>query len=956
MAEGDPREIRGDKGGRRNRPRAAILLVCAALAGVVGSLIFVSIVSMELLTAARGYTQGEALWSKGQKDAVLFLSNYAHSQSAQDYRQFLNAVRVPDACRAVRLQLERRKYDRAAVFRSMSEVGIDPADHNRMIWLFRDFRRVSYLDRAIAIWAEGDADIEALEGIAAGLRRHVSSGSATPAVMEQALSDILAINNRLTPLEGRFSQSLAEAGRCLHDVLVSMLLAVGLTLIVAGSAVYSRLLGRITDFEQIHRHLIDIASEAIFVVDGDSGRIRDANRKAEEMLGVPARDLVGKLAPLLNGKATHDAALLAKLDSPDGSKGETRLRSANGAWIDVEYSGSAVCVRGGRLVEFIVRDVTGRKKAAETILESERRYRRLSEEFQAARDAALEASRAKSQFLANMSHEIRTPMNGIIGMLELVLDSELSAEQRDQLGMAQESAQSLLGILNDILDISKIEAGKMDLERREFRLRESLESAIKMFAVRAHEKGLDLVGDVAGDAPEVVFGDVARLRQVLFNLIGNAIKFTQKGEVEVGAAVESSAADRITLRFTVRDTGIGIPADKQEFIFDSFAQADASTTRKFGGTGLGLTISANLVKMMRGRIWVESVPASPGSRFHFTPEFGRGPEQAVKPTPADVLALRGSPVLVVDDNATTLRVLGDTLSGWGMKPRLASSGEEALQCLEQNRKSGETLCLMLCDAQMQGMDGFALANWVHETPGVVGATVMLLTSSGELRGEAVRCRDLGVAACLTKPVARADLLAALIRAGRGTVLAIPDPSEEHRKNPRPRPELHILLAEDTIVNQKVASRLLERQGYHVTVAQTGREVLSALENEPFDLVLMDVQMPEMDGFEATAAIREREKSTHDHLPIVAMTANAMQGDREKCLAAGMDAYISKPVQAAKLMSAIDEAGRLGSMRCLVEMVDRAPLSGGPDDNNSLASAGRLVVPQPVDRPARSPQV
>ncbi len=579
---------------------------------------------MDLLSAARGYTQGEALWSKGQKDAVLFLGNYAHSRLESDYQQYLNAIRVPVACRYVRNQLEQQHYDRAAVVRNMLIIGIDPADHGRLIRLFRHFRRVDYLDRAIAIWAEGDAEVEELGRTAERLHEQISSGKADPALVETTLSEIQSINNRLTPLESRFSQSLAEAGRWLHNLLVSVLSIFALVLVIAGSAIYSRLLRRITDSEHKYRHLIDIASEAIFIADSRTGRILDANRKGEEMLGTPASDLAGTVLPLIDpGPGSNDQKVLARLASVMGSKRETRLQSAGGAWIDVEFSASQVDVRGGSLIEFIVRDVTGQKQAAERLRDSEQRYRRLSEEFLAARDAALEASKTKSEFLANMSHELRTPMNGVIGMLELVLDGgELSPEQRDQLATARGSADSLLGILNDILDLSKIEAGKMELESREFYPLEVLEGVAKLLAVRAHEKGLEIVCHVAQNAPEAVCGDEIRIRQVLLNLLGNAIKFTETGEVEIRAAVESLAADRITLEFTVRDTGIGIPEDKQRLIFDSFSQADTSTTRRFGGTGLGLAISAKLVRMMGGRIWVESAPAQ-GSQFHFTAEFRR---------------------------------------------------------------------------------------------------------------------------------------------------------------------------------------------------------------------------------------------------------------------------------------------------------------------------------------------
>jgi two-component system, sensor histidine kinase and response regulator len=883
---------------------------------------------MDLLSAARGYTQGEALWSKGQKDAVFFLANYAHSRSESDYQQYLNAIRVPVACRYVRNQLEQEQYDRAAVVRNMLIIGIHPADHSRLIRLFRRFRRMEYLDRAIAIWAEGDAEVEVLGRTAELLHEQISSGKADSALVETTLSEIQSINNRLTPLESRFSQSLAEAGRWLHNLLVSVLSVFALVLVIAGSAIYSRLLRRITDSEHKYRHLIDTASEAIFIADSRTGRILNANRKGEEMLGTPASDLAGTVLPLIDpGPGSNDQKVLAQLASVMGSKRETRLRSAGGAWIDVEFSASQVDVRGGSLIEFIVRDVTGQKQAAERLRDSEQRYRRLSEEFQAARDAALEASKIKSEFLANMSHELRTPMNGVIGMLELVLDDgELSAEQRDQLATARGSADSLLGILNDILDLSKIEAGKMELESREFYPLEVLEGVAKLLAVRAHEKGLEIVCNVAQNAPDVVCGDEIRIRQVLLNLLGNAIKFTETGEVEIRVAVESLAADCITLQFTVRDTGIGIPEDKQRLIFDSFSQADTSTTRRFGGTGLGLTISANLVRMMGGRIWVESAPAQ-GSRFHFTAEFRRAPERESQRMPDAELSLHAAAVLVVDDNATNLRVLGDMLSRLGMKPCLAPSGEGALRALQEAGEKGSAFAFMLADAHMPGMDGFTLADHVHEKPGLMGPTVMMLTSLDEVRGESARCRALGVMTHVTKPIARKELLAAVLSASRGSVAALPGPSPSPVEISGQSHKFRILLAEDNLVNQKVAVRLLERKGHRVVVAQTGREALAALDTGPFDVVLMDVQMPDMDGLETTVAIRRREKCSGEHLPIVAMTASAMQGDREKCLAAGMDAYISKPIDPRKLIELLDS--QVSRQRAFESRVPGSPATVSP---------------------------
>jgi len=535
--------------------------------------------------------------------------------------------------------------------------------------------------------------------------------------------------------------------------------------------------------------------------------------------------------------------------------------------------------------------------------------RRESElELVAARDAAQAGNIAKSTFLATMSHEIRTPMNGILGMTELVLDSELTSEQRENLGLVRLSAESLLSIINDILDFSKIEASKLEIESIPFDLRESLGETMKALSFRADQKGLELIYDVEPNVPEALMGDPGRIRQILINIIGNSIKFTSRGEIFVRVEEEYQRSKISSLHFAIKDTGVGIAADKQKSIFEPFTQADGSMARKYGGTGLGLAICANLAELMNGRVWVES-ELGRGSTFHFTVQLSvqDAPSSRTEPLPPD--QLRDLPVLIVDDNLTNRRVLHGMLSRWGMRPTAVEGGRPALQALEIAKSTGHPFPLILLDGQMPDMDGFALAAEILNNPGLVGAAIMMLTSAGHM-GDAARCREFGISAYLVKPIRQADLLA-------GICLVLKESSKkEVVKKPatqlvtrhslqEDRNRLRILLAEDNVVNQTLATRLLEKRGYNVTVAANGRIALEAFEREPFDAILMDVQMPEMDGFEATVAIREKEHSKGGHVPIVAMTAHAMKGDQERCIAAGMDGYISKPIRTSEMFATIE---------------------------------------------------
>jgi PAS domain S-box-containing protein len=659
---------------------------------------------------------------------------------------------------------------------------------------------------------------------------------------------------------------------------------------------------------------------------------------------------------------------------------------------------------GGAIVGLVgmSHDITKRKQAEEALQKSE-------EALRAAKEAAEAASRAKSEFLANMSHEIRTPMNGILGMTDLALATLLTREQREYLEMVKASANSLLAVINDILDFSKIEARKLQLEALDFSLRDTLGDTLKGLALRAEEKGLELACHIAADVPDALVSDPGRLHQVILNLVGNAIKFTEHGEVVV--TVSPAACDladdvqedpakpqaAVTLRFSVRDTGIGIPRHKQQLIFDAFAQADNSTTRKYGGTGLGLAICAQLVQMMGGRIWVES-EAGKGSTFQFTARFGLSSKAPARPPAPRPVHLHGLRVLVVDDNATNRRIVEEMLGNWGFQAQAVDSGASALGVLRQALAAGEPVRLVLLDAHMPEMDGFALAEQIRQSPQLAGIALAMLTSAGHPE-DVRRCRELNIDAYLMKPVKQSELLDAIVTAlsrslHDGQLEPAPPPTSACPAQEQGRRRLRVLLAEDNVVNQKLACRLLEKQGHTVVVASNGQEALAHLGITPtrsvsegvtptrsvsegttptrsvsegtptrsvsegtegggritnpsygdseesstpptpaFDLVLMDVQMPDLDGFETTALIRQQEQGSGRHVPILAMTAHAMKGDRERCLAAGMDGYIAKPIQMHELFKAID---------CLVPPAeeDRKP-TRQPDNQpeQALSSVG-----------------
>ncbi len=649
--------------------------------------------------------------------------------------------------------------------------------------------------------------------------------------------------------------------------------------------------------EQRIRAIVENVIDAIITINS-RGIVQTFNPAAERIFGYTASEVIGKNINTIipePHRGLHDGYVQKYLETGEneiiGKTREIEGERKDKTIFPLEISVSEM--RIGNEIGFIgiVRDISERK-----LIESE---------LVTAREESEKANRAKSDFLAVMSHEIRTPMNGILGMTHVVLDSELTQEQRENLNLVNYSAKSLLSLINDILDFSKIEAGKLDLDYSDFRIGDRLDEIMQSLAIKAHEKNLNLVCNVDDKVPEVVTGDLGRLRQIIVNLVGNAIKFTEAGVISLNVCVVSQTSDEVELKFEVCDTGVGIPRENQEMIFNPFTQADSSTTRKYGGTGLGLAITSQLVEMMNGKIWVESEPGK-GSVFHFTCRLGVRHGLSDEDRAKDLAVVRDKIILVVDDNEVNRKILKKTIESWGMKPVMAESAGEALEIIKSYGQTGDSIAIALIDVMMPEIDGFKLTEMIRNDPKLLNLKIIIMSSADPIGG-CERCAELGVDGYLCKPLNYKDLLHTI-----AVTLSPVDSRTKPASHPPVRKELpqlkplRILLVEDNLVNQKMATLILEKKGHSVVVANNGLDGVEKHRTGDFDLILMDVQMPEMDGLEATRAIRESEKGTGKQIPIIAMTAHAFKKDEEACLEAGMNAYVSKPISKSLLFETMQD--------------------------------------------------
>ncbi len=696
----------------------------------------------------------------------------------------------------------------------------------------------------------------------------------------------------------------------------------------------------------LQKRIFQTVVTSTFLVDRNL-RIIGINNAFTATTGFTAADVIGQHCSILNvTPCCENCQLFNSKTSGAIQREQCSVHTKDGRVLTVIKNACTVADDTGEVygaVESFV-DVTelvmARHQSEKANLELASVNQHLASALDMARKAASAAEQsalAKSQFLANMSHEIRTPMNGILGMVSLLIGTELTQEQREYAQTVHSSGQSLLTLINDILDFSKIEAGKMSLDTVTFCLRDTISDTISSFSFPARQKGLELAYHIEEDVPESLEGDPGRLRQILINLVGNALKFTETGEVRLRVRADSLSDEKVVVHFAVSDTGVGVPPSKREHIFESFAQADSSTTRKYGGTGLGLAISRHLVELMGGKIWVESsATGSPedsptvGSVFRFHVRMGKG-QAALPGVPEDLCDLpAGFCALVADPNATERKNLSDLLVRLGGNPILAAGCQEALDSLSETRQGGHRVDIALIDLQMADRDGFELVDRIKADSDWADLPVLILSGAGQ-RGDGVRCRQMRVSGYLNKPISLPELRAAI-----GRVLSSHKTHGEHFVTRHQLRETHtclrVLLAEDNLVNQRVACRLLEKRGYQVSVVENGAQAVEAVRNNSFDVVLMDVQMPEMDGLEATSAIRKMETGTGRRVPIVAMTAHAMQGYRDLCLESGMDDYVTKPVSPDSLFKTIEAvcAQRTG--------LDENPAGSGESDGVQNAPA------------------
>jgi PAS domain S-box-containing protein len=638
--------------------------------------------------------------------------------------------------------------------------------------------------------------------------------------------------------------------------------------------------------EELRNIIESINPDLLLVVDINRNIVM-CNSSVKRMFGYSANEVVNQKTDMLYFDRRIDPTkrheIFEVLKQEGFHLGLATGTKKNGETMPLEIISGRLSSGDGAVL--LLRDITERKHAEDQ------------------KDEAIAANRAKSQFLTNMSHEIRTPMNAIIGMTELVLGTKLTPQQKDYLLTVKTSADSLLALLNQILDLSKIEAGQLKLDEIDFNLRTTLEDATDTLAAKAGEARLELICHIRPNVPTVLVGDPVRLRQVIVNLAANAIKFTEDGQVTISVKMEKEEDSGVLLHFTVSDTGIGISPDKIDTIFEDFKQAEDSTARKYGGTGLGLAISRQLVRMMGGQIWAES-ELGKGSTFHFTARFQRCWNEATEDFPIRNLELSSIPVLILGHNPMNRLVLKEMTSSWGLESVEAADERDALIILQTAFESGDPYRLLLLDSQIADTDGCEIAKRIKESPYGEGLKMILLTSVGR-QGDRAEFARFGISRYLTKPVKQSELFDAIMRVlGHSTDEKAGVVSDYSAQEAQSR--LGILLVEDNPVNQKVAATMLEKQGHQVVITSNGKEALEVIDKERIDLVLMDVQMPEMDGFEATERIRDSERTNGGHVPIIAMTAHAMKGDREKCLAAGMDSYISKPIRSEDLFSVIEK--------------------------------------------------